>query len=210
MRGLLTLPSLILHIFHLFSISYLDHLHNGQILGPFPAGKYSVSLMTSATAGRPDKKLIPLSIEKDKTDELDFVFAPDGLASGCVTTSQETISSPGMPEYVYRSGKRKIIIESISLTGNGIARSPQPVRGKYYNDNSYLPLYSDYCYNECFAFFGLPAGEYSLSIKARGYMSVKRNFSIISGIPKLFQNIELVSEESGKSKPVLPKKSKFR
>ena len=173
---------------------YLSQDDNGRILGPFPAGKYTVSLVTSATAGIPDKKFVPVSFEKDKTYELDFVFTPDGLVGGCVTNSLEPNYTAGMPEYVFRSGNRKIIIESISLKGNGINRSLQPVRGKYYNDNGYLISHSDFCYNECFAFFGLPAGDYSLSIKAEGYKPIKQNLSVISGTPKSLQNIKLTSE----------------
>ena len=173
---------------------FLSRDDNGRVLGPFPAGKYTVSLVTAATAGIPDKKFVPVSIEKDKTYELAFVFTPDGLVCGCVTNSRESNYTAGMPEYVYRSGNRKITIESISLKGNGIDRSPQPVRGKYYNDNGFLLSHSDFCYNECFGFFGLPAGNYSLSIKAEGYKPIIENFSVIPGTPKSFQNIKLTSE----------------
>jgi pimeloyl-ACP methyl ester carboxylesterase len=173
---------------------FLSKDDNGRTMGPFPAGKYAVSLVTTATAGIPDKKFVPVSIEKNITEELDFVFSPDGLVSGCVTNSRETEYTAGMPEYVYRSGDRKIIINSISLKGNGIDRSLQPVRGKYYNNNEYLLSHSDFCYNECFGFFGLPAGDFSLSIRAEGYKPVKKIISVIPGTPKSLQNIKLTSE----------------
>lgn len=173
---------------------YLNKDDNGRTLGPFPAGKYTVSLVTTATAGIPDKKLVPVSIEKNKTEELDFVFTPEGLVGGCVTNSQEPEYTVGMPEYVYRSGDRKIIIESISLKGNGINRLPKPVRGKYYNNNEYLTRHSDFCYNECFAFFGLPAGQYILSIKAEGYKPIEKHISITPGMSKALQDIKLTSD----------------
>jgi hypothetical protein len=173
---------------------YLSKNDNGRTLGPFPAGQYTVSLVTTATAGIPDKKYVPVSIGKNKTEELDFVFTPDGLVSGCVTDSRESKYTAGMPEYIYRSGNSKIIISSISIKGNGIDRSLQPVRGEYYNNNEYLLSYSDFCYNECFGFFGLPAGDFSVSIKAEGYKPIKKNVTVIPGTPKSFQNIELTSE----------------
>jgi pimeloyl-ACP methyl ester carboxylesterase len=173
---------------------FLGKDDNGRTLGPFPAGKYTVSLVTTATAGIPDKKFVPVSIGKNKTEELDFVFTPDGLVGGCVTNSLESEYTVGMPEYVYRSGNRKIIIDSISLKGNGINRSLQPVRGKYYINNEYLLSHSDFCYNECFGFFGLPAGDFSLSIKAEGYKPIKKLVSVIPGTPKSFQNIKLTLE----------------
>jgi len=173
---------------------FLGKDDNGKILGPFPEGKYMASLVTTATVGIPDKKLVPVFIEGNKTDEIDFVFSPEGAVGGCLTTNQESEYFPGTPEYIYRSGDRRIFIDSISLKGNGILRSPQPVRGGYYNDNEYLISHSDYCYNECFVFHRLPAGEYSLSIQAKGYNPIEKKVLVIPGIPTSFQNIKLTSD----------------
>ena len=96
-----------------------------------------------------------------------------------------------MPDYIYRSDDRKINFESITLKGNGIDRTLQPIRGEYINDNDYLISRADFCYNECFGFFGLPAGDYKLSIKAEGYKSIVENFSVTPGKPNFSRGTEL-------------------
>ena len=174
------------------TVTFLNDDDNGRILGPFPAGKYYASIVTTATAGKPSKKYVPVSIESNETSELDFIFTPDGVIRGCVTISQKPEDKfVGMPDYIYRSDDRKINFESITLEGNGIDRTLQPIRGEYINDNDYLISRADFCYNECFGFFGLPAGDYKLSIKAEGYKSIVENFSVTPGKPNFFRGTEL-------------------
>ena len=165
------------------------------IIGPFPTGEYYASLVTTATAGKPNKKYVPVSIESNETSELDFVFTPDGVIHGCVTPPQKPDDKfVGMPDYIYRSDDRKINFESITLKGNGIDRILQPIRGEYVNDTDYLISRADFCYNECFGFFGLPAGDYELTIKAEGYKSIVKNFFVMPGVSKYFRGNELTPD----------------
>jgi hypothetical protein len=174
------------------TVTFLSDDDNGRILGPFPTGEYYTSIVTTVTAGKPSNKYVPVSIKSNETSELDFVFTPDGVIRGCVTTSQKSEDKfVGMPDYIYRSDDRKINIESITLKGNGIDRILQPIRGEYINDNDYLISRADFCYNECFGFFGLPAGDYKLSIKAEGYKPIIKEFFVMPGIPKYFRATEL-------------------
>ena len=175
------------------TVTFLSDDDNGRILGPFPTGEYYASIVTSS--GKPSKKYVPVSIESNETSELDFVFTPDGVIHGCVTTSQKSEENfVGMPDYIYRSDDRKINIESITLKGNGIDRALQPIRGEYINDNDYLISRADLCYNECFGFFGLPAGDYQLTIKAEGYKSIVKNCSVMPGVPTDFRGTELTPD----------------
>ena len=177
------------------TVTFLSDNDNGRIIGPFPTGEYNASIVTTATAGKPSKKYVPVSIESNETSELDFVFTPDGVIRGCVTTPQKPEDKfVGMPDYKYRSDDRKINFETITLKGNGVDRVLQPIRGEYVNDNDYLISRADFCYNECFGFFGLPAGHYKLTIKAEGYKSMVRNFSVMPGIPKFFRVAELIPD----------------
>ena len=177
------------------TVTFLNDDDNGRILGPFPTGKYHASMVTTATAGKPNKKFVPVSIESNQTSELDFIFSPDGVIRGCVAISQKPEDKfVGMPDYIYRSDDRKINFESITLKGHGIDRTLQPIRGEYINDNGYLISRTDFCYNECFGFFGLPAGDYKLNIKAEGYKSIVENFSIMPGKPKFFRGTELTPD----------------
>ena len=67
----------------------------------------------------------------------------------------------------------------------------EPVTGKYTDDTNFLISRSDACYNEFFGFFGLPAGDYTLTIEARGYQPLEKKVSVLPGIPNYFQSIEL-------------------
>lgn len=177
------------------TVTFLSDGDNGRTLGPYPPGEYYASLVTTATAGKPSKKNVPVSIESNETSELDFVFTPDGVIRGCVTTPQKPEDKfIGMPDYMYRSKDRELNFESIKLKGNGIDRILQPIRGEYINDNDYLISRADFCYNECYGFFGLPAGDYELIIKAEGYKTIVKNFSVMPGVPTYFRGTELTPD----------------
>jgi hypothetical protein len=53
---------------------------------------------------------------------------------------------------------------------------------------------SDFCHNNFFIFFGLPAGDYTILIKAKGYQTIEQNYAIMPGIPKDFRATELAPE----------------
>ena len=169
------------------TVTYLSHKDNGRILGPFPAGDYSAIMV--AMAAKPQQKSV--SIESNKTKELNFVFLPDGEIYGCVTASLKPDEKfIGKPDYTYRSVDESIHIQYIELKGNGIRRTLKPIEGKF-NDNEVLISRRDYCHNKCFGFFGLPAGEYKVVIKAKGCQPVQKSYSVKPGAPKYFRATEL-------------------
>ena len=175
------------------TVTFLSDDDNGRLLGPFPSGDYLASMVI--IAGKPEKKYVPVSIESNKTRELDFVFIPDGVIRGCVTTSlKPEEKSVGMPDYKYRSIDSKINIQSITLRSNGIHRILQQIEGEDVNNYDYLISRADICYNTCFSFFGLPAGDYKLTIKAEGYKSIEKNYSIMPGILNYFRVTELTPD----------------
>lgn len=100
----------------------------------------------------------------------------------------------GMPDSIFRSDDNKIYIESISLKGNGIDRILQPMRGEYINDNDYLISRTDYSYNEYFGLYGLPEGDDRLTVKAEGYKTIVKNYTVTPGIPKIDRITELEPE----------------
>ena len=177
------------------AVIFLNDDDNGRILGPFPAGDYLASLVTTATAGKPNQKHVPVSVGNNETSELDFVFEPDGVIFGCVKTAQDSeYNAAGMPEYLYRSDERRIHIESVALKGNGIDRTLKPLRNAYMDDTDFIIARADACYNEFFVFFGLPAGDYTLTIKARGYKRLEKSVSVVPGMLDYLQGIELTPD----------------
>jgi hypothetical protein len=105
----------------------------------------------------------------------------------------------GMPDYRYRSADRGIHLESVTLKGNGIHRTLKATEGEEIVSDDYLISRSDFCYNRCFGFFGLPRGSYTLRIEAREYAPIVIHYSVVPGTPKYFRMTELTLDraESG-------------
>jgi pimeloyl-ACP methyl ester carboxylesterase len=153
---------------------------SGRILGPFPPGDYSASMI--AVASKAGEKDIPLSIESGKTGELSFVLTPDGTVSGYVTAAVKAEDRPaGMPADRYLPADQKIAIQTISLSGAGIRRVLYPLTGENINHMEYLISRVDFCYDGSFFFFGLSAGVYELVIHARGYQPLTQKYTVIPG-----------------------------
>ncbi len=174
-------------------VVYLDAGDNGKILGPFPEGEYVANMITYAA--KTEKKFVPVAIESNRTKELGFVFQPDGVIRGCVTAALEPEDKfMGRPKIRYRSIDTTINIQSIALKGDGIQRILQHQKGPELNPLDPFIWRIDGCYNNCFGFFGLPAGDYKLFIKAEGYKPVEKKYSVMPGIPKDFRATELTPD----------------
>ena len=140
---------------------------SGRRIGPFPAGNYTVSLVAAAV--RPDKHHVPVSIASNGTHDLNFTLQPDGMVYGHVVTAQNAEDRPGgMPAEQYLPGSKKVTIQMVALKGAGIERILHPAEGENLNTLNALLSSTDYCRNDYFHFFGLPAGEYEVKITAKG------------------------------------------
>jgi hypothetical protein len=174
-------------------VVYLDDGDKGKILGPFPNGEYVANMI--AFAAKTAKKDAPVSIESNQTKELGFVFQPDGVIRGCVIAAlKEDDKFMGRPKIRYRSIDTAINIQSIALKGDGIHRVLQPLNGPEMNPFDPFIRRIDGCYNNCFGFFGLPAGDYTLFIKTEGYKPIENKYSVMPGIPKDFRATELTPD----------------
>jgi pimeloyl-ACP methyl ester carboxylesterase len=175
------------------TVTFLDDDDNGKILGPFPAGDYLAAMVTMAA--KSSKKNATVSIESNKTKELNFLFIPDGEIFGCLTSALEPEEKfVGRPDYRYRSIDTKINIQSIALKSDGIHRILQAIEGPEINNFDYLILREDVCYNNCFVFFGLPAGDYKVVINADGYQPIEKIYFVRPGVPQYFRVTELTSD----------------
>jgi len=175
------------------TVAFLNDVENGGILGPFPPGEYIASMVAMASA--PRENSVPVSIESDRTNELDFLLAPDGVIRGCVTASLEPEDRfAGKPDYTYRTIDQKIDILSITLNGKGIHRVIRQKKGEAVNYYDLLISRTDFCYDTCFGFFGLPAGDYRLFINSEGYRPIVKKYSVIPGAPEYFKVTELIRD----------------
>jgi pimeloyl-ACP methyl ester carboxylesterase len=173
-------------------VTYLSESDNGKSFGPFPVGEYLANLVTTATAGKPDRHDIPLTIENTSTADLTVSFSADGVLGGCVT-SRETrdYAEGGLPDYRYRGEERKIEVQSVRLVGEGVDRMLVPIRGPYISDKRYMIDRTDFGYNECFYFYELPPGKYRITIDSEKFRSLSKEVTIVPGQLTFLQNVEL-------------------
>jgi pimeloyl-ACP methyl ester carboxylesterase len=155
---------------------------SGRRIGPFPAGNYTVSLMAAAV--RPDKHHVPVSIASNGTHDLKFTLQPDGMVYGHIATTQKAEDRPaGMPAEQYLPGSKKVTIQMVALKGAGIERILHPAEGENLNTWNALLSSTDYCRDDYFHFFGLPAGEYEVKITAKGFRPSLKTYVVKPGRP---------------------------
>ncbi len=173
-------------------ISRLWESDNDKVLGPFPPGDYYAAMV--AMAAKPREKYIFFSIENNKTKELNFMFEPDGELYGCITAALKTKDKyAGRPDLTYQSEDEAINIQYVQLTGDKIQQTLHSV-GHNLQDDLFLIERKDFCTRKCFGFFGLPAGDYKILIKAQGYQPVEKKYSVVPGVPKRFRVTELAPD----------------
>ena len=175
------------------TVTLLTAAENGGVLGPFPAGDYLADM--AIAAGKTRRRRVPVTVAAGETTPLNFLVVPDGVIIGCVAAPLTPADrSIGMPDYRYRTVDRDIVIASIELAGEGICRRPDPVVGEEVTDYDYLLDRDDFCYNQCFGFFGLPSGEYELVIRARGYRPFTTQYSVTPGASPMLRATELTPD----------------
>ncbi len=173
---------------------HLSPSDSGRRIGPFPAGAYTASLMAAAV--KPDKHHVPVSIKSNGTHNLKFSLTPDGMIYGHVSATQNTEDRPaGMPAEQYLPGSRKVAIQMVTLKGSGIERILHPVDGKDPKTYDYFLSSTDFCSENYFHFFGLPAGEYEVKITAKGFRPSVKTYTVKPGRPANIRAVELVVEK---------------
>jgi len=134
---------------------------NARILGPFPTGDYLATFGALTAIG---KRFVSVTIENNETSELKYILTPDNIIYGSLTSALQSREwSAGMPY------EANFTIQSITLKGTGIHRKLHLLEGEDVNILDYFILRADFYYKGNFFFFGLPAGEFELVIRAQGY-----------------------------------------
>lgn len=171
--------------------THLSPDDSGCRVGPFPAGKYTASLM--AAAAKADRHHVPTSIADNETGYLNFTFRPDGMVYGHVVARQDTEDRPaGMPAEQYLPNDRPVVIQKVTLKGAGIESTVRPI--EYGAVNPFHPFFLsiNFCSKNYFHFFGLPAGEYEVEIHAEGFKPYVKTYVVEPGRPAAAKAIELV------------------
>ncbi len=167
---------------------------NGKELGPFHIGNYEASVFVEGF--RSLTKKVPVSVAADHSNELDFVLAPDGVLSGYVIPAvKQENKFIGMPSWDYRPDDNTIQVHSVMLKGGGGSRTLQASEVDGFNWSEMEISRNDYCYKGYLRFFGLPAGEYELTIEAEGYkVFVEKRLLVNPGVDRPFEFFELTSD----------------
>jgi len=151
-------------------------IHAGATLGPLPPGEYEVRLAAASFRARPDRQR--LRIEPSGSTEINFDLQADGVMIGEVVAQSDRVNRPAGS---YQRAENAIQADLIRLTGPSISRQVVPhaaARGALLE--AYLDG-RDAAANQLFCFMGLPAGEYTLTVQARGYETHTSNYSVVPG-----------------------------
>ncbi|MFP5391022.1 MAG: lipase family alpha/beta hydrolase [Gammaproteobacteria bacterium] len=164
---------------------------NGSQLGPFPPGQYSASLVAYGFRSTPSQ--LPVTIAADATPRLAFSLAPQGVFSGYIGAELNASDSlAARAAGSYRAPHRDLHIESITLSSGADTRRLTPADDVQDRTlESYLAG-RDYAHQSSFSFVGLAAGEYELTIKARGYQVYRKTYRIVPGQYVYVQPIDLI------------------
>jgi pimeloyl-ACP methyl ester carboxylesterase len=159
---------------------------NGRVLGPFPAGDYLASFGALTAIGKAN---VPVTIENNETSELKYVLTPINVIYGTLISALQSKDwSVGMPY------QENFTIQSISLQGAGIHRKLRLLEGEDANVLDYIISRADLYYKGNFVFFGLPPGEFELTIRAQGYKPFTKKCSVKEGKQSDPMIVELTPE----------------
>ena len=159
---------------------------SGRILGPFLAGDYLASFGALTAIG---KRNVPVTIENNKTSELKYELTLDNIIYGTLISALQSKDwAAGMPY------QENFTVQSITLKGAGIHRKLRLLEGEDVNILDYLFPRADCYYKGNFFFFGLPAGEFELIIRAQGYKPFVKKCLIKAGRQKDPMLVELTPD----------------
>ena len=82
----------------------------------------------------------------------------------------------------------------VTLKGAGIERILRPTKGENLNHYNDFLSSTDFCTNNYFHFFGLPAGEYEVKITAKGFRPSLKTYVVKPGRPANIRVTELSLE----------------
>jgi pimeloyl-ACP methyl ester carboxylesterase len=154
-------------------ILFLNPRDSGNEFGPFPAGKYIARITAAAFRAEPEQ--IPVEIVAGKVPSVGFAFKPQGILCGYIGADPKpTYTAGAFPE-------ENASVKSVTLAGGGIRRALLPSKGDSSDALDFFSSGRDYCIKGEFCFFGLPEGEYDLTITADGYKPHNVKQSVVPG-----------------------------
>lgn len=133
-----------------------------------------MSLLAPAYA--PDPSSISITIDENSVTRVEFSMKPRGSLSGYVVKTKQSNNQAG----AFLEPDPEIQIQTITLRGGEITRTLIPVEEELSYPDHYLTE-TDYAAQGVFYFYGLPAGEYELTITANGYQQYSETHKVRPG-----------------------------
>lgn len=147
----------------------------GTKLGPLPPGEYEARLAAASFRALPDRQR--LRIQPGRSAGIQFDLQADGVMIGEVVAHSDRINRPAGS---YQRAENAIQADVIRLEGP-VSREVIPKKAPR---GGVLDAYldgRDAAENQVFCFLGLPAGEYELTVEARGYETHRSSYSVVPG-----------------------------
>jgi len=123
-----------------------------------------------------------------------FSMKPTGYIRGYIAQNEQLYMQAGKS----RQPDTEIEIQSITLRGNGTHRTLIPLQKEAISYDELYPEHylsgKDFTLQGTFFFFRMPAGEYELTITAKGYKQYSKMCNVRQGEYKDTMIIELVKE----------------
>ncbi len=164
----------------------------GREVGPVPAGAWRAAIIASSFRSEPPE--LPLVTGTDATARIAVRLVPDGMLSGYIAADADPAS---VAAGIYRPPHPTLRPDVITLEGAGVARRVVP------RDDGAGQLFDaiakrrDDAIGPAFVFVGLPAGDYTLRIQARGYRTFTRPIRVEPGLAAPLMPIVLEPVEPG-------------
>ncbi len=168
---------------------YLDPLLGKQVIGPIPAGKYSLNLLAYGFKANPEK--FSLIVSNGRTNEFSFSISLEILVYATVVNAT---ANPANSRGMLQAIDQHIDLAKIILEGQGLHREIIPDNSQ---TRSFSSLYSDYkdFYSEGrLMFFDVPKGKYKLSLYAEGYKTKEIEMKAASGHLNILSPIVMEKE----------------
>ena len=161
-----------------------DH---GRALGPFPPGQYAATLLAYGFKTAPEQ--VPMTIAPGALPRLQFSLTPQGVFTGYIGAEVKASENPAGS---YRTPRRDILIESITLSNGTDTRSVTIDDSPEDRTTEAYLAGRDYARQSSFSFVGLAAGHYELTIQAKGYQPYRKTYRIVPGQYVYVQPIDLM------------------
>ncbi len=153
-------------------------LESGRSFGPFPAGEYTLRMWANGFRSKPLDQVV--TIDAKHQEVVSFELVPYGSINGYV---HRQFYKDADPAGVYMVSDPDLIIRSISLSGKGIKRTVFPIQKEPFDPFELYRNGIDWVYKNAFAFYNVPMGTYTLTVRADGATPYSEQYKITPARP---------------------------